>query len=61
MSTPEQAVWRIVRLPDWGPVDVTLMVDTHASAVLETIERSAAEAGLVLERVSPSPDLTTPK
>lgn len=48
-----RTVWRLVAIayPPTGGLDVQLVIDTTAPAVVEAIERAAADAGVELERV----------
>jgi cell division ATPase FtsA len=53
VSEPQlRTVWRLVRVPELAQrLDVELVVDTTAPAVVEAIEAAAERAGVELERV----------
>jgi hypothetical protein len=45
--------WRLVRVPDFpNRLDIQLVVDTTAPAVVEAIEEAAKRNGIVLERMA---------
>jgi hypothetical protein len=45
-----QTSWRIVATPRGTGVDIRLVIDTRAPAIIDLIEKAAADAGIVLER-----------
>jgi hypothetical protein len=56
-SRPPRTVWRLTGVPDLGrhdilsPLDIRLVVDTTAAAVVDAIEEAAAATGIRLERI----------
>jgi pyrrolidone-carboxylate peptidase len=48
-----RTVWRLVRVPEWpNRINVEMVVDTTADAVVAAIEEAAARNGIALERVA---------
>jgi hypothetical protein len=52
-----RTAWRVVGVPDFpNRLDVMLVVDTTAPAVIDALEAAAAGAGVRLERVELGPE-----
>ena len=50
VTSAQETSWRLIRIPDHPGLNIRLVVDTTAPAVIEAIEQAAVRAGVWIIR-----------